>query len=156
MSGTQDRHFPLSLILWPLVCAALCTSAAFSSLGRPPSSVLYARDRRWQWWFTAPVLHAPFKTRGNQLVSDSQSQIPMRDKLSQGNRVPQNKLGTQTYLWWGRGHFSGTRGQWAGQTHLQSVTYSSIKCKGASSSCEVHRNRQDKSHIFKPIISEEN
>lgn len=81
MSGTQDRHFPLFLILWPLVCAALCTSAAFSSLGRPPSSVLHARDRRWQWWFTAPVLHAPFKTRGNQLLSDSQSQIPMRDKL---------------------------------------------------------------------------
>lgn len=80
MNGTQDRHFPLSLILWPLICAALCTSAPFS-LGRPPSSVLHACDRRRQWWFTAPVLHAPFKTRGNQLVSDSQSQIPMRDKL---------------------------------------------------------------------------
>lgn len=42
---------------------------------------LFSMHRRWQWWFTAPVLHAPFKTRGNQLLSDSQPQIPMRDKL---------------------------------------------------------------------------
>lgn len=163
MNGTQDRHFPLSLILWPLICAALCTSILpladllplfsmhVTEDGNDDSQLLFYmpfQDQRkpTSVWFPVPNPHE---------ISWGVTSISKAILLQPREESPLEKLGAQTYLWWGRGHFSGTRGQWAGQRHLQSVSYPSIKCKGASSSCAVHRNRQGKSHIFKPVISEE-